>query len=64
LGSKGSSHFSGLGETFKEPEKPGDKKEKKKDNEDIDNRLYLGNIPNSMTDAEVRKMCESFGRLK
>lgn len=24
----------------------------------------MGNIPNSMSDADVRKMCESFGRLK
>jgi splicing factor U2AF subunit len=24
----------------------------------------MGGIPTSMTDAEVRKMCESFGRLK
>lgn len=24
----------------------------------------MGNIPNTMSDAEVRKMCESFGRLK
>lgn len=30
----------------------------------MDNRIYMGNIPNTMTDSEVRKMCESFGRLK
>ena len=30
----------------------------------MDNRIYMGNIPANMSDLEVRKMCESFGRLK
>ena len=59
---KQTSLFTG-GKEFDEPDKP-DKKNKKNGDEEIDNRLYMGNIPNSMIDAEVRKMCESFGRLK
>jgi len=65
IGDKGSSHFTDS-DKFKQPAKLDGKKDKKdkKDLEEPDNRLYIGGIPPTMSDAEVRKMCESFGRLK
>ena len=57
---KNATHFTG-GADFKEPDRPEKKKAK---DEEVDNRIYMGNIPASMSDAEVRRMCESFGRLK
>ena len=32
--------------------------------EEEDNRVFMGGIPFSMPESEVREMCESFGRLK
>jgi RNA recognition motif-containing protein len=29
-----------------------------------DNRIYMGGIPYNMSETEVKKMCEAFGRLK
>jgi len=29
-----------------------------------DNRIYMGGVPYTMNELEVKKMCESFGRLK
>jgi splicing factor U2AF subunit len=43
---------------------PSSKEDKKGDDNAPDNRLFMGNIPLSMTDTDVRKMCEAFGRLK
>ena len=32
--------------------------------EEEDKRVFMGGIPFSMTEPEVREICESFGRLK
>lgn len=54
------SNFTG-GSNFEESKKEG----KSKPGEEIrDNRIYMGGIPYNMSEADVRKMCESFGRLK
>lgn len=29
-----------------------------------DNRIYMGGIPYNMSEADVKSMCESFGKLK
>ena len=49
LGSKTGTHFTSV-DAFKEPEKPDGKKDKKKNDDEVDNRLYMGGIPPSMTD--------------
>ena len=62
---RGGTNFAGTEAVFKEPERPDKKGEKKQPSElEVDNRLYMGCIPANMSDAEVKKMCESFGRLK
>jgi len=32
--------------------------------EEVDNKLYIGGLPTTMGDAEVRQLVESFGKLK
>ncbi len=32
--------------------------------EEVDNQLYMGNIPLYLKEYEVKKICESFGMLK
>eukprot|EP00351_Strombidinopsis_sp_SopsisLIS2011_P002526 CAMPEP_0116873110 /NCGR_PEP_ID=MMETSP0463-20121206/4081_1 /TAXON_ID=181622 /ORGANISM="Strombidinopsis sp, Strain SopsisLIS2011" /LENGTH=70 /DNA_ID=CAMNT_0004514445 /DNA_START=686 /DNA_END=898 /DNA_ORIENTATION=- len=34
------------------------------DSDAEDNRLYMGGIPNTMSEEDVKSMCQSFGRLK
>lgn len=31
---------------------------------DEDNRIFMGGIPFTMTEPQVREVCEAFGRLK
>jgi len=31
---------------------------------DEDNRIFMGGIPFTMTEAQVREICEAFGKLK
>lgn len=70
---KDKTHFTNQDKSFQEPDKPTEKKskrdrEKEMENADkdevIDNRIYMGNIPSNMGDMDVKKMCESFGRLR
>lgn len=66
LGGQKGNHFSeDIRELPKEEEK-NEKVKKKKDDDGFQTefKLYMGNIPLTMTDGEVRKLCESFGRLK
>jgi RNA recognition motif-containing protein len=30
----------------------------------VDNKLYIGNLPGNLPESEVRRLCESFGKLK
>ena len=58
---KGLSNFSAPSETIFKPDADG--KVKVGDDEE-DNRIFMGGIPFLMSEVEVRKMCEAFGRLK
>jgi len=52
------SNFTG-GANFEESKGKGKPGEELKDN-----RIYMGGIPYNMSEQDVKKMCESFGRLK
>ena len=64
----GSSNFTGQSRADRVVDGEETKKDGKKGASNIDdqrdNRIYMGGIPYNMSEMDVRKMCESFGRLK
>jgi splicing factor U2AF 65 kDa subunit len=65
----GSSNFTGQSRADKSGDHEETKKEGKKGvssniDDQRDNRIYMGGVPYNMSEIDVRKMCESFGRLK
>jgi len=61
VGGIGKSNFSGLDDSGIDFHKGGHRAE---GGADEDNRIFMGGIPFTMTEPQVREVCEAFGRLK